>query len=60
MNLFFGLVPLALIVAMIYGYIMNIMYLVGLDNFVFTGKVILSSIGVVVIPLGSIMGLFVN
>ena len=42
-----------------YGYIMNIINLVGLEPFIFNAKSIIGIGGVFVPPIGVIMGLFV-
>lgn len=42
-----------------YGWIMNLIALINLEPFIFSGKVIVSIIGVFVPPIGVIMGLFI-
>lgn len=53
------IVMVVLIIVGAYGWIMNLIGLIGLEPFVFSGKVIVSIIGILVPPVGSIMGLFV-
>ena len=42
-----------------YGWVLNLMFLIDLETFVFSEKVIVSIIGVFVPPVGAIMGLFI-
>lgn len=42
-----------------YGWVMNLIALIDLEPFIFSGKVIVSIIGVFVPPIGVIMGLFI-
>ena len=41
------------------GWIINIINIIGIEEFSFTGKLIVGIIGVFVPPIGGIMGLFV-
>jgi len=43
----------------IYGWVLNIIALINMEPFMFTGKSIVGIIGVFMAPIGSIMGLFV-
>ena len=49
-------VYLAFVGAIIWGWISNIIWLIQLDNLVWNGEQILSVVGVVVAPLGALMG----
>lgn len=42
-----------------YGWIINLIALINLEPFIFSGKVIVSIIGIFVPPIGVIMSLFV-
>jgi len=42
-----------------YGWILNIMYLVNMEVFVWSAKTIIGVGGVFVVPVGAVMGLFV-
>lgn len=50
------LIQLAFVALCIYGYVMNIVSLFGLEGF--TGELVLRAIGVFVFPLGVIAGFF--
>jgi len=50
---------IGIVLAGIYGWIMNIIELVGFESLVFSGKIIVAVIGIFVPPIGAIMGLFV-
>lgn len=53
------LLAISFVVIMGYGWVANIIGLIDLEPFVFSGKVIVSIIGIFVPPIGAIMGLFV-
>ena len=48
---------LVIIIASIYGWVMNLLAVIAVT--VFTGKALVGAIGIVVFPVGVIMGLFV-
>lgn len=58
-NLAMPIIMLFIVFAGIYGWIMNIIEIFGLEPFVWSGKVIVGIIGVFIPPVGAIMGLFV-
>jgi hypothetical protein len=47
------------IIAIIYGYIANIITLVGMTLAGHEAEFVLRAVGIVIVPLGAIMGLFV-
>jgi len=51
------IVGLIVIIASIYGWVMNLLAVIAVT--VFTGKALVGAIGIVVFPVGVIMGLFV-
>jgi len=53
-----ALLAVAFVIAAVTGYILNIVSLLGMEQ-VANGEGILRVIGLIVLPLGSIMGLFV-
>jgi hypothetical protein len=58
MKEFFGLGFIALWIAAIVGWIMNIVVLYGMSFDQITGPLVLRIVGIFVAPLGSILGLF--
>jgi len=50
---------LVVIVGGTYGWVLNIIAILNIEEFVLSGKIVLAVIGIFVAPLGSIMGLFV-
>lgn len=59
-NLFGVLLAISLVVAFIWGWISNIIWIVDQQVIVWSGEMIISAVGIFVVPLGSIMGLFVH
>jgi len=51
---------LALVIGLIYGWVLNIIWLFNKEVLVSSGEIIISIIGILIVPLGSIMGLFVH
>ena len=54
-----NIILIAIVVAGIYGWIMNIIELIGFESLLFSGKVLVGVVGIFVPPIGAIMGLFV-
>lgn len=54
------LLMISLVVTFIWGWILNILWIVDQQAIVWSGEMIISAIGIFVAPLGSIMGLFVH
>lgn len=54
------LLMISLVVTFIWGWILNILWIVDQQAIVWSGEMIASAIGIFVAPLGSIMGLFVH
>lgn len=55
----FGLAAICFVIAMFIGWVINIVELVQMENLDWSGEVIVRAIGIVVFPIGSIMGWFV-
>lgn len=53
-----SLVGIGLVVAGVWGYVLNIIAVVALANFPVSLMFIIRCIGLVIVPLGSILGLF--
>jgi hypothetical protein len=49
-------IPIAIVIAILYGWVMNIIALCGIEEFVLTGKNVLRVVGIFVPPLGGLMG----
>lgn len=59
-NVIGALLMISLVVTLIWGWILNIIWIVDQQVIVWSGEMIISAIGIFVVPLGSIMGLFVH
>lgn len=59
-NIFGALLMFSLVVAFVWGWILNILWIVDQQVIVWSGEMIISAVGIFVAPLGAIMGLFVH
>lgn len=50
---------LALVLTMIIGWVMNIVTIFSIDELVINGELILRVAGIIIVPIGAIMGIFV-
>lgn len=55
-----GFTFLLLAMTMVYGWWMNIIWILNQENIIASGEMIISIIGIFVAPLGAIMGLLVH
>ena len=55
-----GFTFLLFAMTMVYGWVMNIAWIFNQENIILSGEIIISIVGIFVVPLGSIMGLFVH
>lgn len=59
-NLIGALLMVTLVITLSWGWILNILWIVDQQVFVWSGEMIISVVGIFAVPLGSIMGLFVH
>lgn len=59
-NLIGVLLVISLVVAFAWGWIINIIWILDQQVIVWSGEMIISAVGILAAPLGSIMGLFVH
>jgi hypothetical protein len=59
MNVGIVIIYISMVAVLMYGWVQNIIALLGASYAVITGKLVVGAIGVFVAPIGSIMGLFV-
>ena len=59
-NIIGALLMISLVVGLIWGWILNIIWIIDQQVIAWSGEMIISAIGIFVVPLGSIMGLFVH
>jgi hypothetical protein len=59
MNVGIVIIYISMVAVLIYGWVQNIIALLGASYTVITGKLVVGAIGVFVVPIGSVMGLFV-
>lgn len=54
------LIVFSAICALIYGWVMNIIWIATQQSLIWNGEAILSVVGIFIAPLGAILGLFVH
>lgn len=53
------LISLVIVVTMLYGWWLNLSAILEMEQIIWTGKTVVATLGVVVVPLGTFMGYFI-